>query len=76
MALSLDGFKDVDFGDVGGRRNKTMIRYNDSTGKFDLVYIDATLGIITDSPNAFNQRVVEEIKINNITNNTIDGGVF
>ena len=45
MALSLDGFKDVDFGDVGGRRNKTMIRYNDSTGKFDLVYIDATLGI-------------------------------
>ena len=75
MALSLDGFKDVDFGDVGGRRNKTMIRYNDSTGKFDLVYIDATLGIITDSSNAFNQELLR-IKINNITNNTIDGGVF
>ena len=76
MAVSLDGFNDTSFISPENRRNRSLIRYNNATGSFDLVYIDTTLGIITDSPQALTDRVVDELIINNITNNTIDGGVF
>ena len=76
MTLSLDGFNDTKFPGQNNIRNKSLMRYNDTTGSFDLVYIDPILGIITDSPQAFNEKVAGDLRINNITRNTIDGGSF
>lgn len=76
MALVLADFSDASFILPEQRRNKSLIRYNHSTQKFDLVYIDTTLGIITDSPQQFSDEVAQELIINNITNNIIDGGNF
>lgn len=76
MALVLADFSDASFILPEQRRNKSLIRYNHSTQKFDLVYIDTTLGIITDSPQQFSDEVALELIINNITNNIIDGGNF
>lgn len=76
MALVLADFSDASFILPEQRRNKSLIRYNHSTQKFDLVYIDTTLGIITDSPQQFSDEVALELIINNITNNIIDSGNF
>lgn len=76
MALVLADFLDTNFILPEQRGNKSLIRYNHSNQKFDLVYIDTTLGIITDSPQQFSDEVALELIINNITNNIIDGGNF
>ena len=52
------------------------MRYNASTGKFDVVQIDTTLGLATTPPQAFVDVIESKIDVNKVTFRGIDGGTF
>jgi len=76
MPTRLRDLSDTDFGTLNSTKNKNIIRYNHSTGKFDVIEIDSTLGLSTLPPESFVQVVEDSVDIDNITLSGIDGGVF
>jgi hypothetical protein len=52
------------------------MRYNASTGKFDVIQIDNTLGLATTPPQSFVDVVESKIDTGNIPIRGIDGGTF
>ena len=76
MPTRLRDLSDTDFGTLNSTKNKNIMRYNHSTGKFDVIEIDSTLGLSTIPPQTFVQVVENEIDIDNISISGLDGGVF
>jgi hypothetical protein len=77
MPTRLRDLNDTDFDPLDQSKNKNVIRYNHSTGKFDVINADSVLSIAsTAMPQDFVDVVQDEIDVNNITFTGIDGGVF
>lgn len=77
MPTRLRDLNDTDFDPLDQSKNKNVIRYNHSTGKFDVIDADSVLSIASTAiPQDFVDVVQDEIDVNNITFTGIDGGVF
>ena len=78
MPINLRDLKDTDFGTLNKNKNKNVMRYNHSTGKFDVVDADSVLTKASETPlpSEFVEAVQNEIDVNNITFTGLDGGVF
>ena len=68
---------DTDFDPLNQSKNRNVVRYNHSIGRFDVIDADSVLSIAsTTVPQDFVDVVQSEIDVNNITFTGIDGGVF
>lgn len=76
MPTRLRDLSNTDFGTLNAAKNKNIMRYNATTGKFDLIEIDTTIGLTTQPPQSFIDAIEEQIDVNNITFTGIDGGSF
>lgn len=76
MPTRIRDLTNTDFGTLNAAKNKNVMRYNASTGKFDVTQIDTTLGLTTSLPQAFVTAVENEIDVNNILFGGVDGGTF
>lgn len=76
MPTRLQDLTNTDFGTLNAAKNKNIMRYNASTGKFDIVQIDTTLGLATTPPQAFVDVIESKIDVNNVTFRGLDGGTF
>ena len=70
-----------DFGDttLGATKNKHVLRYNNSTGKFDLIPFDTALDISAsdrDISDSFVTQLEQEIEVGEVTEFDYDGGSF
>lgn len=76
MPSRIRDLKDVNLGTLDNSKNKNLIRYNSTSGKFESVSIDTLLGFSTDTPNSFVDVVTQELDPNNILLKNVDGGSF
>jgi len=76
MPTRLRDLSNTDFGTLNAVKNKNIMRYNATTGKFDVTQIDTTLGLTTQPPQSFIDVVESEINLSNVTFTGVDGGVF
>jgi len=76
MPTRLRDLNDTDFDPLNESKNKNVMRYNHSTGKFDVIPADDVLSTSTEPPQDFIDVVESEIDVNNITFTGIDGGSF
>ena len=76
MPTRMQDLSNTDLSALSASSNKTVMRYNASTGKFDVVQIDNTLGLAKTLPKAFVDAVQREIKTENLSLNNLDGGTF
>jgi len=76
MPIKLRDLGDTNFGSLNQSKNKNVIRYNHSIGKFDIISADEVLSKADNPPESFIDVVESEIDINNVTFTGIDGGVF
>jgi len=76
MPTRLQDLTNTDFGTLNAAKNKNIMRYNASTGKFDIVQIDTTLGLATTPPQAFVDVIESKIDVNKVTFRGLDGGTF
>jgi len=76
MPTRLQDLTNTDFGTLNAAKNKNIMRYNASTGKFDVVQIDTTLGLATTPPQSFVDAVESKLDVNNVTFRGLDGGTF
>ena len=77
MPTRLRDLNDTDFDPLDQSKNKNVIRYNHSSGKFDVINADSVLSIASTAiPQDFVDVVQSEINVNNITFTGIDGGSF
>ena len=76
MPTRLRDLSNTDFGTLNAAKNKNVMRYNASTGKFDVINIDTTLGLTSALPQSFVDAVESKIDTGNITISSIDGGTF
>ena len=68
---------DTDFDPLNQSKNRNVVRYNHSIGRFDVIDADSVLSIAsTTVPQDFVDVVQSEIDVNNITFTGIDGGSF
>jgi len=70
-----------DFGEttLGVTKNKHVLRYNNSTGKFDLIPFDTALAVSasdSDISDSFVEQLEQEIEVGEVTNFNYDGGSF
>ena len=70
-----------DFGDttLGVSKNLHVLRYNNSTGKFDLIPFDTALDVSAsddDISDSFVDQLEEEIEVREGANFKYDGGSF
>lgn len=77
MPTRVRDLTDTDLATLDSTKNKNIMRYNATTGKFDVIAIDPTLGIATNIPQTFVQTVENELDAANIGSFTgVDGGGF
>lgn len=76
MPTRLRDLNNTDFGTLNANKNKNVMRYNHSTGKFDVIPADDVLATATQPPQSFVDVVESEIDVNNITFTGLDGGSF
>ena len=76
MPTRLRDLNDTDFDPLNQSKNKNVMRYNHSTGKFDVIPADDVLSTSIEPPQDFIDVVESEIDVNNITFTGIDGGSF
>jgi len=76
MPTRLQDLTNTDFGTLNAAKNKNIMRYNASTGKFDVTQIDTTLGLTSTPPQAFVDAIESKIDVNKVTFRGLDGGTF
>jgi len=72
-------FRDLssnNFGSLNVSKNKNLIRYNATSGKFETITIDELLSFAENIPEAFTDFVEENIDVNNLQLESVDGGTF
>jgi len=72
-------FRDMDsnnFGTLNASKNKNLVRYNATSGKFETITIDTLLSLSTDVPASIVQVIEEKVDPNKLTLERIDGGAF
>lgn len=63
-------------GALDASKNRNVIRYNATSGKFETTTIDTLLSFSTDSPNTFVDVVEENLDAGNLQLEGVDGGTF
>lgn len=76
MPIRLRNLQDADFDPLNQSKNKNVMRYNHSIGKFDVIPADSVLSIASTLPQSFVDAVESEVDVNNVTFTGLDGGVF
>ena len=76
MPVRLRDLNDTDFGTLDETKNRNVMRYNHSKGKFDVIDADSVLSSATELPESFVQTVEDQIDIDNLTFDGVDGGFF
>lgn len=76
MPSRIRDLKDVNLGTLNNSKNKNLIRYNSTSGKFESISIDTLLGFSTNIPTSFVDVVEQEINTDNILLKNVDGGSF
>ena len=76
MPINLRDLKDTDFGTLNKNKNKNVMCYNHSTGKFDVINADSVLSIASTLPQSFINTVESQIDVNNLTFGGVDAGFF
>ena len=76
MPTRLQDLTNTDFGTLDATKNKNVMRYNASSGKFDVIQIDTTLGLTTSLPQSFVDVVESKIDVNKVTFRGLDRGTF
>lgn len=79
MASRVRDLKDTNFSTLNNTKNKNIIKYDFSSGKFVIISSDQWLSISAednDIPNDFASVVQQEIDTNNILLKSVDGGSF
>lgn len=70
----------VNFGTLNGSKNKHLVKYNLSTGEYNLISIDSILispeVLDNDLPDTFVSAVEDSIDAANLEFGGIDGGAF
>lgn len=66
----------VNFGTLNSNKNKNVIRYNSTTGKFETITIDTLLSFSTNPPDAIIDIIQENVNTVGLEVKTIDGGTF
>lgn len=72
-------FRDMDsnnFGSLNASKNKNLVRYNATSGKFETITIDTLLSFSTDVPTSFTEIVEQNIDPDNLSLEGVDGGLF
>lgn len=68
---------DTDLGTLNSTKNKYVMRYSASSGKFDIVNVDTIISAASTSiPDQFVTQVEAEVDINKIAFSGLDGGTF
>jgi hypothetical protein len=79
MASRVRDLKDTNFSTLDNTKNKNIIKYDFSSGKFVIISSDQWLSISAednDVPNDFASVVQQEVNPNNILLKSVDGGSF
>ena len=76
MPTRIRDLKDSDFEPLNRTKNKNVMRYNASTGKFDVIDIDSVLAYASTIPQSFTNTIQDQIDIQNIQFGGIDAGSF
>jgi len=66
----------VNFGALNSNKNKNVIRYNSTTGKFETITIDTLLSFSTNPPDTIIDIIQENVNTVGLEVKTIDGGTF
>lgn len=70
----------VNLGSLNASKNKSLVKYNSSTGEFNLISMDSVLVspevLDNDLPDIFVETVEEQIDAANLEFGGIDGGSF
>ena len=72
-------FRDLgsnNFGSLNASKNKNLVRYNATSGKFETITIDELLSFAENIPETFTNFVEENIDANNLQLESVDGGTF
>ena len=72
-------FRDLgsnNFGSLNASKNKNLVRYNATSGKFETITIDDLLGLVENIPETFTDFVEQNIDVNNLQLEGVDGGTF
>jgi hypothetical protein len=72
-------FRDLssnNFGSLNASKNKNLVRYNATSGKFETITIDDLLGLAENIPETFTDFVEQNIDVNNLQLEGVDGGTF
>lgn len=67
---------DNNFGSLNASKNKNLVRYNATSGKFETITIDDLLGLAENIPETFTTFVEENIDPDNLQLEGVDGGTF
>ena len=76
MPTRMQDLTNTDLSALSASNNKNVMRYNASTGKFDVVEIDTTLGLASTPPQSFVGVVESKLDAGKLTFKRLDGGTF
>ena len=76
MPTRLRDLTNLTTGVLDSSKNKNIIRYNATSGRFETTTIDVLLGFSTDSPDNFVNVVEENLDAGNLQLEGVDGGTF
>lgn len=77
MPRRMRDLSDTDLGTLNSTKNKYVMRYSASSGKFDIVNVDTIISAASTSiPDQFVTQVEAEVDINKIAFFGLDGGTF
>ena len=77
MPRRMRDLSDTDLGTLNSTKNKYVMRYSASSGKFDIVNVDTIISAASTSiPDQFVTQVEAEVDTNNISFSGLDGGTF
>jgi len=72
-------FRDLgsnNFGSLNASKNKNLVRYNATSGKFETITIDELLAFAENIPETFTDFVEQNIDPDNLQLEGVDGGTF
>lgn len=76
MPTRIQDLSNTDLSALSGSNNKNVMRYNASSGKFDVVNINTIIGLTTSLPQSFIDVVESKVDITEIADQVVDGGGF
>lgn len=76
MPTRMQDLSNTDLSALNASNNKNVMRYNASTGKFDVIQIDTLIGLTTSLSQSFIDVVESKIDVTEIADQVVDSGGF